>query len=143
MEIFCLLSGVSPAARTSSMSESSSISAISRTRVSTCASATLRFLSGEGQIVVDGHGVVDDRKLEHLRDVAVVRGQGGDVLAVKQHASLGRVQQAGNDVQQRRLAATGWAEQGVGAAILPLQMNAFQGEIGVRFRVRQIAVPQL
>ncbi len=40
------------------------------------------------QIVVDRHRVVDDRKLEHLRDVAFLRRQVGHVLAVEQQFAL-------------------------------------------------------
>ncbi len=47
----------------------------------------------EGQIVVDRHGVVDDRELEHLRDVALLRRQIGHVLAVEQQLAVRRVQQ--------------------------------------------------
>ena len=42
----------------------------------------------EGQIVVDGHGVVDHRELEHLGDVALLRRQLGDVAAVEQQLAL-------------------------------------------------------
>ena len=40
------------------------------------------------QIVVDRHRVVDDRELEHLRDVAPIGRQVGDVLPVEQHPPL-------------------------------------------------------
>ena len=45
----------------------------------------------ERQIVVDGHGVVDDRELEHLRDVALLGRQVGHVLAVEQQPAVRRV----------------------------------------------------
>jgi hypothetical protein len=52
------------------------------------------IVQGKGQVVVDGHGVVDDRELEHLGDVALGRRQLGDVAVVEQDASLGRRNQA-------------------------------------------------
>ena len=44
----------------------------------------------EGEVVVDGHRVVDDRELEDLGDVALGRRQAGDVAVVEEHAALGR-----------------------------------------------------
>ena len=44
----------------------------------------------EGEIVVDGHRVVDDRELEHLRDVALLGRGVGDVALVEEDAALGR-----------------------------------------------------
>ena len=38
----------------------------------------------EGEVLRHGHGVVDDRKLEYLRDVALFRRPIGHVLAVKE-----------------------------------------------------------
>ncbi len=47
---------------------------------------------GESKVVENGHGVVDHRELEHLRDVALIRGQVGDVFAVEQYLPFGWVQ---------------------------------------------------
>ena len=41
-------------------------------------------LQRECQVLFHGHGVVDHRKLEHLRDVALLCRQRSDVDAVKQ-----------------------------------------------------------
>jgi len=60
---------------------------------------------GEGEIVVDRHGVVDDRKLEHLRDVARFRRRVGDVVAIEEDVAFGRCEQARDQVEERGLAA--------------------------------------
>ena len=97
----------------------------------------------EGQVVVDGHGVVDHRELEDLRDVAPVGRQVGHVLAVEQHASLRWPQQPRDDVEQRGLAAAGRPEQGVGAAILPFDVELLERPVGIRCRVGHVAVAQV
>ena len=78
----------------------------------------------ERQIVVDRHGVVDDRELEHLRDVALVGRHVGQVDVVEQHAAFGRPHQAGDDVEQGGLAAAGRPEQRIGAAVLTTRCRA-------------------
>ena len=45
---------------------------------------------GERQIVVDAHRVVHDRKLENLRDIALVCRQSGDVPIAEQHLAMAR-----------------------------------------------------
>jgi hypothetical protein len=50
MEIFCLPSALSPAARRPSIPSSSSIAATVRTRRSTCASGTPRLRSGKARL---------------------------------------------------------------------------------------------
>src|SRR5690606_4771641 len=94
----------------------------------------------EGEVVVDGHRVVDDRELEHLRDVARHRRRPGDVGAVEQHPPLGGVDQAGDDVEQRRLAASRGTEQGIGAAVAPCEIDPAQREVGLRHRLLEVAV---
>jgi hypothetical protein len=79
----------------------------------------------EGQIVVDGHRVVDDRELEHLRDVALCRRQRRHVLIVEQDLTFRGDEQAGNDVQKRGLAAAGRAEKRIGAAVFPVRSIFF------------------
>ena len=44
----------------------------------------------EGEIVVDRHRVVDDRELEHLGDIALLRRRLGHIGAVEQDAAFGR-----------------------------------------------------
>ena len=106
-EIFCFWSAVRPARLL--------VRPVGRGRASRAISRTLAVDLGlrhaavaqrEGQIVVDGHGVVDDRELEHLRDVALLRRQIGHV-ACRRTAAGPRdgVQQARDDVEQRGLAA--------------------------------------
>ena len=96
----------------------------------------------EGEVVVDCHGVVDHRKLEHLRDIALVGGQFGDVLAIKQDLALRRHQQAGDDVQEGGLATTGGAEQRISTTVVPVEVDLLQRVVAVGFGVGQVAVPQ-
>ena len=42
----------------------------------------------EGEILVDGHRVVNDRELKHLGDVALFRWQVRDIPAIEQHAAM-------------------------------------------------------
>ena len=82
----------------------------------------------KGQIVVDGHGVVDDRELEHLRDVALVGRNVRQVDAIEQNPSLGRTHETGDDVEQGGLAAAGRSEQGIGTAVRPLEVSCFSAQ---------------
>ena len=59
----------------------------------------------ERKVLGDRHRVVDDRELEHLRDVALLRCLPRDIDAVEPDAALRRRDQARDDVQQRGLAA--------------------------------------
>ena len=83
----------------------------------------------KGQVLAHRHRVVDDGKLEHLRDVARLRRKRRDVRAVEQDAALGRRQQPRDDVQQRGLAATRRPQQRVGAAVLEGRMDLLQGVV--------------
>ncbi|MND81108.1 hypothetical protein D3C80_728940 [compost metagenome] len=49
--------------------------------------------------------------LEDHRDIALIGGQHGHILVADQDASVGRMFEAGQHAQRRRLAATGGAEQ--------------------------------
>ena len=68
------------------------------------------ILQGECEVLADRHGVVDDRELEHLRDVALLRGLARDVLAVKGDAAVRRRDEARDDVEHRGLAAAALAD---------------------------------
>ena len=105
------------------------MAAISRTRLSTSASATPPVAQRKGQVVVDRHGVVDDRKLEHLGDVAALGSGVGDVLAVEQDAALGRSEKPGYQIEQGGLAAARGPEQRVGAAVGPVDRQLLEGII--------------
>ena len=94
----------------------------------------------EGKIVAHGHRVVDHRELEHLRDVALGGGGVGHVHIVKQDATLRRLQQPRNDVEQRRLAATGSAQKRIGFAVDPVVVQFLEGEIILMAGVRQIGM---
>ena len=47
-----------------------------------------RLRSGKARLLVDRHRVVDDRELEDLRDVALLRRKVRDILAIEQDATL-------------------------------------------------------
>src|SRR6516225_2612103 len=76
-------------------------------------------LQREREILADRHGVVDDRELEHLGDVALLRRQRRDVLTIEQDFSARRRDDAGDQIKERGLAATGGAEKRIGAALPP------------------------
>lgn len=97
----------------------------------------------KGQVVVHGHRVVDDRKLEHLRDVAVGGAGLGHVFAVKQDAPLAGVQQARNDVQQRGFPTARGTQQGIGLAVGPVVVQLLQRKVGLGFRVWQVGMCQI
>ena len=59
----------------------------------------------ERQVVEHRHGVVHHRELEHLGDIAFLWGEIVDHLGIEQHLAFGRAEQAGNDIEQRGLAA--------------------------------------
>ena len=77
----------------------SSSSAISATRASISALRHAAVLQRESEVLADRHGVVDHRKLEHLRDIALLGRQRRDVDAVEQDLAARRRDDAGNQVQ--------------------------------------------
>ena len=95
------------------------------------------------QVVVHGHGVVDDGKLEHLRDIACFGGQLRHILAVEQHLAMRRFHQAGDDIEQGRLAAAGRPQQGIRAAVMPRHAHGPQRIVGGCRRVRFVGVGQV
>ena len=64
------------------------MSAISRTRGVDLGLGNAAVAQREGEIVVDRHRVVDDRELEHLRDVALLGRRIGHVAAVEEDRAL-------------------------------------------------------
>ena len=72
-EIFCLPSAVSPEARLLERRlELEHRGDLAHARID-LGLGNAAVAQREGEIVVDRHGVVDDRELEHLRDVALFR----------------------------------------------------------------------
>ena len=100
-------------------------------------------LQRKGEVLADGHGVVDDGELEHLRDVAPGRGQVRHVAVPEQHPPARRPQQPRDDVQQRGLAATGRPQQRIGPAVAPGQRHGLQRPVGLGLRGRAVAVGQV
>ena len=142
-EIFCLPSAVRPDAR-----ERQHRSEIEQLRDLAHPGVHARLghpavAQREREIVVDGHRVVDDRELEHLRDVALVRRLLRHVRVAEEDPPRGRPEEARHDVQQGRLAAAGGAEERVRAAVRPLEIDSLQRPVGVARRARRVAVPQL
>ena len=143
-EIFCLPSAVRPAARRSSIALADR--ACGRSRAPPASISARRHAAvaqREGQVVVDRHGVVDDRELEHLGDVAPVGRHVGHVDVVEQDPALGRAHQPGDDVEQRGLAAARRPEQRVGAAVRPLEVELLQRPVLGCARLRQVGVPDV
>ena len=95
------------------------------------------------EIPAHSHGVVDDRELEHLRDVAPVRLSPGDVDVVEQDAPLGRLQEPRDDVEERRLPAARRAEEVVGPAVLPGEVDPLQRVVVLRGRRLDVGVSQI
>ena len=89
------------------------------------------------------HGVVDHRELENLGDVAAVGRDISDVLVAEPDSAAGRRQQAGDDIEQCRLAAARRAQKGIGAAVGPFQVDILQGPICIRPWVRQVTVLEI
>ena len=75
-------------------------------------------------------------KLENLGDVALLRRRLGDIGAVEQDPSLGRLEQPRDQVEQGRLAAARGPEQRIGAAIRPFERELLQRPILVALRDR-------
>jgi hypothetical protein len=98
---------------------------------------------GEGEIVEHGHRVVDDRELKNLRDIALFRRKLRDIAAVEQDAPVRGVQQAGNDVEQRGLAAAGRTEQRISPAILPFVMHFLQRIVSGGLGARAVGVADM
>ena len=97
----------------------------------------------EGEIVVNGHRVVDDRKLEHLRDVALCRRQRCHVLIVEQDLTFRGNEQAGDDVEKRGLAAAGRPKKRIGSAVFPRQVDLLQSIVSITLWIGVIAVTQI
>ena len=88
------------------------------------------ILQRKGQVLPHRHGVIDNRELKHLSDVARGgRGQ-GHVRVAKQYPAFGGLQQTGNDVEQGGFAASRRAKQGIGRAIVPDMVDSAQGVVG-------------
>ncbi len=97
----------------------------------------------EGEVLAHGHRVVDDRELEDLGDVALLGGEVGHVAVAEEHLALRGAEQAGDDVEQRGLAAARGAEEGVGAAVLPDVVQLLERVVGLALRVGQVAVREV
>ena len=97
-------------------------------------------LQRKRKVLRDRHRVVDHRKLKHLRDISLLGRQMRDVPVVEQQTTLGGDDEAGDDVEQRRLAAAGRAEQRIGHALLPDVLQRLQLIVGLRSRLAAIGV---
>ena len=86
-----------------------------------------RDAQAEGDVVADAQVREQRVVLEHGVDAAHVRRQARDVAPVEEDAAGVRLLEAGEDAQQRRLAAAAGAEQGVELAALDLQARVVDG----------------
>ena len=67
----------------------------------------------------------------------------GDIAAVEEDASLGRLEQAGDQIEERGLAATGRPEQRIGAAIGQSSVMRLSAQSSSRLRHGDIAVAKI
>ncbi len=88
------------------------------------------------------HRVVDHGELKYLGDMPLLGRQSGDIPVVEQHAAFARLQQSGNDIQQRGLAAAGRAEQCISLAVFPDMVDTLERVILRPLGVGVIAVRQ-
>ena len=100
----------------------------------------LVVLEGKRQVVVDSHGVVNDRKLKNLGNVPVSWGQLVNPLAVEQDIPLGGLNQAGNNVQHGAFPATGRPQQCVRPTLVPDVVELTDGVIIRPFRPVTVTV---
>ena len=68
------------------------------------------------------------KQREMLEDDAAIRPRAGDLLAIDQDRTGLHRQKAADKVEQRRLAATGWAEQRDKLAVGHLERNLIEGK---------------
>ena len=93
--------------------------------------------------MADCHRVINHRELEHLCNVALVRGERCDVLLTKNHFTFRRRQQAGDDVQQRGFPAARRTKKRVGPSISPRDVDLFQRVIIWSRWIGQIAMTEM
>jgi len=74
-----------------------------------------------GNIVIDRHVRVVDEKLVYQTDVALLRRQAGDILAIQHNLPGGQAVEAGHQLDQRGLPRTGFSEENVEVAGLQCQ----------------------
>ena len=86
-------------------------------------SACRGVLQAEGQVAAHRHLRIERVGLEHHADAAVLGLLPGDVLAVDEDLAVGDVEQAGDAVEQRRLAAARRAEQHEELALVDVEVE--------------------
>jgi hypothetical protein len=83
----------------------------------------LAQLQAEGHVVVHAHVRIERVVLEDHRDVAVLRRDVVDLLAVDEDGALADVFEAGDHPQRGGLAAAGWADQHHEFLVLDFQVR--------------------
>jgi hypothetical protein len=83
-------------------------------------------LQRELEVLPNRHGVIEDGKLEHLCDVAILGGLVGDVDTIHVDPALRRCDDARHDVEKRRFAAPTGAQKGIRLAVFPRHVNFFE-----------------
>ena len=86
----------------------------------------------KGNVVIDIEMGEQRVFLEYGVDLTLVRRQAGNILSVKQHLSVIRVQKSGNDTQQGGFAAAGGAQQSDKFIFINIQRNALQYPLAVK-----------
>jgi hypothetical protein len=84
----------------------------------------LRHLQREGDVVAHAHVRIERVGLEHHRQPALRRADVADVEAVDQNGAGGEVLEAGDQPQQRRLAAARRPDEHGEFAVLDLEIDA-------------------
>ena len=82
----------------------------------------------EADVVGDGHVREQGVLLEHRVDVASVRRHAADVGTFEQHSAGGRLLEAGDHLQRRRLAAAGRSEHGEELAAPDAEVGGVDGD---------------
>ena len=85
---------------------------------------------GGGDVLGDGQVGVVHEELVHQADVALLRGEVGDVAAVEEDAPGGRLVEAGHELDQRGLAGAGLAEEHVEAVAGERQAGLVDVDVG-------------
>ena len=81
-------------------------------------------LEGEGDVAAHAHVRIERVGLEHHGEPALRRADLGDVLAVDQDLAGGHVLEAGDQPQERRLAAARGADEDGELAVLDVEIDA-------------------
>lgn len=89
-------------------------------------------VEAEGNVVAHAHGRVERIRLEHYRDLAILRRQVVHRLAVDHDVALGHVFETRDHVEQGRLAASRAADEDQELTVLDVDVDALENRHPVR-----------